>query len=278
MDFDEEPNRFQLNFRNHRKSVIVDGKIAFVGGHNVGDEYMGKDPILTPWRDTHMKISGPVVTCLQVPFIEDWHWATGKSIEGLRWDLEEAAEDVAGDAMAVGIPSGPADPMETCSLFFHACISSATKRVWLATPYFVPDEALVLSLQLAAARGVEVKILIPETTDSQLIRMSSFSYLEEMEKAGIEIWRYQKGFLHQKVILVDDSFVSIGSANMDNRSLRLNFELMVGVEDEAFAGEVSKMLENDFSNSQRATPDDLKSKSLPFRLGVRIARLLAPIQ
>jgi cardiolipin synthase A/B len=278
MNFDKEPNRFQINFRNHRKLVVIDGKTAFVGGHNVGSEYLGAHPVLTPWRDSHMRISGPVVTCLQVPFMEDWHWATGETIQDLQWSLEAAAEASGGSALAVGIPSGPADPMETCSLFFHACIHAAQKRIWIATPYFVPDEALILSLQLAAARGVEIKILIPDLGDSKLIRLSSFSYLEELGKAGIEVWRYEKGFLHQKALLVDDHFASLGSANMDNRSLRLNFELMVGVQDEKFAGEVEKMLEEDFSNSRLTSGDDLDQKSLLYKLSVRVARLLAPIQ
>ncbi|WP_379710483.1 cardiolipin synthase [Haloferula chungangensis] len=278
MDFDKEPNRFQINFRNHRKLIIVDGKVGFVGGHNVGDEYFGKHPVLTPWRDSHLRISGPAVICLQVPFIEDWTWATGQDIEGLKWDLEDADEKAAGDALAVGVPSGPADPMETCSLFFHACIHAAKERIWIATPYFVPDQALVISLQLAAARGVDVRVLIPDTSDSKLVQLSSFSYLKEMESAGVQIWRYQSGFMHQKVLLVDDDFASIGSANLDNRSLRLNFELMVAVKDRTFAAEVEEMLQNDFSNSRLATADDLKGKSLFYRMGVRVARLLAPIQ
>ena len=271
-------NRFQLNFRNHRKLVIVDGKTAFVGGHNVGDEYLGMHPTLTPWRDSHMRLTGPVVTCLQVPFAEDWHWASGKTLSDLDWNIA-SKKDITGEtAEAICIPTGPADPMETCSLAFLACINASRERLWIATPYFVPDEPIIQALQLASRRGVDVRILIPELFDSELVRFSSYSYLRDMEMAGAQVWRYQKGFLHQKVMLVDQDFVSIGSANLDNRSFRLNFELQVGVRDRDFNKKVEAMLLEDFSNARRASPEELNDKSAPFKLGVRISRLLAPIQ
>ncbi|YCM45567.1 cardiolipin synthase [Verrucomicrobiaceae bacterium 227] len=278
MNMDGDPNRFQLNYRNHRKLVIVDGITAFVGGHNIGDEYLGKHPTLTPWRDCHLKIEGPVVSCLQVPFIEDWKWATGEIIDGLLWDLKEAKRETTGSSQAVCIASGPADKLETCALYYHAAIHAAQKRIWIATPYFVPDAALVTSLQLAAKRGVEIRILIPGLSDSFLTERSAYSYLEELDLEGIQIYRYQNGFTHQKVLIVDDDFSAIGSANFDNRSLRLNFELTVGVIDEAFQTEVARMLERDFGNSTLFQLQDLEDKSAWFRFTVQVSRLLAPIQ
>lgn len=275
MDLGDDVNRFQLNYRNHRKLVVVDGKTAFVGGLNVGDEYLGKHATLTPWRDTCARFTGPIVTSLQVPFAEDWYWATGDVLELIGWDT---SGQQAGAAEAVCVPTGPADEMDTCALHFLAAIEGAKDRIWIATPYFVPDEAIVLALQLAAKRGVEVRILMPELYDSKLVQYSSYSYLEAMDKAGAKVWRFQKGFLHQKILLVDDDFVSIGSANLDNRSFRLNFELQVAVRDRVFADEVEKMLVNDFSNARPTGPSELQSKSATFKLGVRISRLLAPIQ
>jgi len=275
MNIGDDANRFQLNYRNHRKLVVVDGKTAFVGGQNVGDEYLGKHPTLTPWRDSQARFTGPVVTCLQLPFAEDWNWATGELLKDLDWDISGKQ---AGKADALCMPSGPADSLDTCALYFLSAINEAKDRIWIATPYFVPDESIVLALQLAAQRGVEVRILMPEIFDSELVRYSSYSYLEAMDKAGVQVWRFQKGFLHQKVMLVDEDFVSIGSANLDNRSFRLNFELQVGVRDRDFASKVEKMLDQDFSNSRLAGPADLASKSSKFKLGVRISRLLAPIQ
>ncbi|MGJ8698294.1 MAG: cardiolipin synthase [Verrucomicrobiaceae bacterium] len=278
MNIEGDLNRFQLNYRNHRKLVVVDGITAFVGGHNVGDEYLGKHPTLTPWRDCHMRISGPVVPCLQIPFLEDWKWATGETIHDLDWNLERADKKTRGDSQAVCIASGPVDQVETCSLFFHAAIHAAKKRIWIATPYFVPDEALVTSLQLAAKRGVDVRILIPSKNDSLLVERSALSYLEDLDLPGIEIYSYTRGFMHQKVVIVDDDFTAIGSANFDNRSLRLNFELMVGVSDEVFQEKVVKMLQEDFENSVILDKGLLEEKSVWFRFTVRFARLLAPIQ
>jgi cardiolipin synthase len=267
-------NRFRLNFRNHRKIVIVDGEVAYVGGHNVGDEYLGKDPVLSPWRDTHVELRGPVVQCVQVSFVEDWNWAAGETPE-LDWDPERAEE---GDAAAACIPTGPADKLETGTLCFLQAINSAQDRLWIVSPYFVPDEQLMSALQLAALRGVDVRILIPQNPDHLHVYLSGISYLEEAEEAGIKIYRYQPGFLHQKVWLIDDYAASIGTANLDNRSMRLNFEITMLIFSKNFASQVESMLEADFARSKLATPAEYTEQSLPFRFLVRVCRLLAPVQ
>ena len=276
MNSSGKANRFQLNFRNHRKIVVVDGKRGFLGGLNVGDEYLGKDPKLTPWRDTHMEWQGPIVKCLQVPFAEDWRWATGDLLDQLDWEIRPG--DVAGEVEALCLATGPADPFETCAMGFLTLINGARERVWLATPYFVPDNKIVTALQLAAMRGVDVRVILPDRSDSSLVHMSSFSFLKELEDAGVKFYRFQKGFLHQKVMLIDDSISAIGSANLDNRSFRLNFEVIGIVSDTAFNGEVSRMLEADLANSIPTGAPDLTDQSFWFRLRVRLARMLAPIQ
>ncbi len=275
-------NRFRMNFRNHRKIVVVDGDVAYVGGHNVGDEYLGKHPTLTPWRDTHVAVRGPVVQFVQVSFVEDWLWAVGSTPEWrsggtheLDWNPEKAPQ---GDMLALCLPTGPADDLETCTLFFLDAINVAKNRLWIVSPYFVPDEQLMSALQLAALRGVDVRILIPENPDQNLVYYSSFSYLEEAEKAGIKIYRYQPGFLHQKVMLVDDSASVIGTANFDNRSMRLNFEVSMLIVDKEFASKVETMLREDFSNSRKVSAEEYTDASRAFRFAVRVARLLAPIQ
>lgn len=267
-------HRFRLNFRNHRKIVIVDGEVAFVGGHNVGDEYLGLDPVLSPWRDTHVELRGPVVQCVQVSFVEDWNWAAGSTPE-LDWDPERAPE---GNAASACIPTGPADTLETGTLCFLQAINSAQDRLWIVSPYFVPDEQLMSALQLAALRGVDVRILIPQNPDHLHVYLSGLSYLEEAEEAGIRIYRYQPGFLHQKVWLIDDYAAAIGTANLDNRSMRLNFEITMLIFSKAFASEVEAMLEADFERSKLATPAEYTERSLPFRFLVRVCRLLAPVQ
>lgn len=269
-------NRFQLNFRNHRKILVVDGKRGFLGGLNVGDEYLGKDPKLTPWRDTHMEWRGPIVKVLQVPFAEDWRWATGELLDGLDWEIRPG--DAAGEMEALCLATGPADPFETCAMGFLTLIDGARDRIWLATPYFVPDDKIVTALQLAAMRGVDVRVILPGLSDSTLVYLSSFSYLKELEDAGVKFYRYQNGFMHQKVMIVDDSISAIGSANLDNRSFRLNFEVIGVVSDIAFNAEVSQMLEDDLAHSERTGSDALAKEPFWFRLGVRLSRMLAPIQ
>ena len=266
-------NRFQLNFRNHRKIVVVDGKIAYVGGHNVGDEYLGKHPTLGPWRDTHVSVEGPVVQTIQFCFVEDWYWAT-KGIPELNWELIRAAD---GHEDALMIASGPADRLETCGLMFVQAINAAIKRVWIASPYFVPDLQTLSALKLAVLRGVDVRILLPEKADHRTVYLSSFTYYQNTLPLGIKLFRYTAGFMHQKVFLVDSSCAAVGTANLDNRSFRLNFEITLLNYDPGFVSEVETMLTNDFSRSRSVTLEEYSERSFFFKLAARSARLLAPI-
>jgi len=268
-------NRFQLNFRNHRKIVVVDGKHAWVGGLNVGDEYLGLDPKVGFWRDTHLHVQGPVVQAVQVAFLEDWHWAADELLK-LQWDPQPSP--TAARRTILALPSGPADDLETCTLFFLAVINAATTRLWIASPYFVPDEQFITAVQLAALRGVDVKVLVPKKSDNVLMGLSIWSYLEDLEAAGVELYQYTRGFMHQKVTLVDDRACTIGTANFDNRSFRLNFEITIGVADDEIASRVRRMLEADFASAERITLADLHARSSAFRLAVRVARLASPVQ
>ncbi|MEO8351404.1 MAG: cardiolipin synthase [Chthoniobacteraceae bacterium] len=268
-------NRWQLNFRNHRKIVVVDGEAAWVGGHNVGDEYLGRDAKIGPWRDTHVKVTGPVVHSVQMAFLEDWHWASGELLT-LNWDPYPAASGARRDALC--LPSGPSDRFETCTLFFQHIINSAAKRLWIASPYFVPDEQFVSALQLAALRGVDVRVLVPEKTDNFLVNLSGWSYVPELENAGIRVFRHGKGFMHQKVTLIDDRYCTIGTANFDNRSFRLNFEITIAVADTEFASEVESMLEQDFADAREVHAQEYEQSGFWKRFAVRAARLMAPVQ
>jgi cardiolipin synthase len=267
-------NRFQINFRNHRKIVIVDGDIAYVGGLNVGDEYLGRHPKLGPWRDTHVEVRGPVVQAIQFTFLEDWYWATG-DVPELEWTPHPAPKD---NETALVLASDPSDILETCGLFFMHAINAARERIWIASPYFVPDTALIYALQLAALRGVDVRVMLPERPDHLLVFLSGFSYIAEAEPAGVKFYRYKIGFMHHKVILVDDDLAAIGTANFDNRSIRLNFELMLVFADKAFAATVREMLEHDFAQCRLATAEEVASKPFLFHVAVRLSRLMAPIQ
>ena len=265
-------NRFQVNFRNHRKIVVVDGLLGFIGGHNVGDEYLGGHPQLSPWRDTHVQISGPVLACLQESFAEDWYWAT-RQLPPLI--LPDAYPD--NGVLCQALASGPADPQETCSLFFLEAIHSATRRVWITSPYFIPDEAVFAALRLAVLRGVDVRVLIPSRPDHRIVYAASSLFAFEAVRAGVRMFRYQPGFLHQKVVLVDDDVSAIGSANLDNRSFRLNFEITLLTVDRGFADQVENMLNNDFEQAREITAEDSRDTHQLQQLGMRIARLISPI-
>ena len=267
-------NRFRINFRNHRKIVIVDGEVAFLGGHNVGDEYVGKSDF-GRWRDTHVALRGPAVKGVQLVFCEDWFWATDRKHLGLSWQLDIA--ETPGMAALV-VPSGPADDRETCSLFFVDAINSAQRRLWIVSPYFVPDEQVMTALELAVLRGVDVRVMLPEKVDHKLVYLSSFTYLNDAEKSGMRFFRYQDGFLHQKVMLIDEDISMVGTANFDNRSFRINFEITLLLVDRGFAQQVERMLEEDFAQCREVGRRDYKDKPVWYRLASRFARLMAPIQ
>ena len=267
-------NRFQLNFRNHRKTVVVDGHTAWIGGHNVGDEYLGNDPKFGNWRDTHMRLEGPAALGAQIAFVEDWRWAADETLEDLAWTPTVSA---GGNAQALVIASGPADELETAALMFNQAINSATRRIWIASPYFVPDDAIVQSLQLAALRGVDVRILIPEISDNRFVKLAAYSYFDELKYTGVSFYRYQDGFLHQKALLVDDVVAAVGTANFDNRSFRLNFEITVVVADEAFAADLEHMFEADFARSRIMEEAEYDAKPYWFKVAVRMSRLAAPV-
>jgi len=267
-------NRFQLNFRNHRKIAVIDGKTAWLGGHNIGDEYLGRNPKYPNWRDTHIRLDGPSALGVQLSFVEDWHWATDEALL-LNWTPKPIKQ---GDQRVLILPSGPSDPFETASLMMQHAMHVAKDRIWIASPYFVPDEGVQQALRLAALRGVDVTILIPEKPDNLLIYLSAYSFVTGILKAGVKIMRYQRGFLHQKVFLVDDYLAAVGTANMDNRSFRLNFEITAIVDNKGFASQVETMLLNDFSQSNEMLIEEIEGKPLWFTILSRAAYLSAPVQ
>jgi cardiolipin synthase A/B len=266
-------NRFQLNFRNHRKVVVVDGRAGWSGGLNVGDEYLGRDPRIGAWRDTHLKLVGPAVFGLQLSFLEDWYWASG-DILWFDWTPSAATER---NLPVLVLPSGPADRFETASLMVQLALSNAQQRIWIASPYFVPDEGAQAAMKLAALRGVDVRILIPERPDNPLLYFAAYAFMGPLIEAGVKVFRYHDGFLHCKTILVDDKAAAVGTVNLDNRSFRLNFEITTWVYDTDFAREMAEKYEHDFSNSHQMVLADVVDRPWWFRLASRAAYLLAPV-
>lgn len=266
-------NQFQINFRNHRKMVVVDGVTGWLGGLNVGDEYLGLDPEFSPFRDTHIKLEGPVVTQLQSVCLWDWYWAA-REIPELDWKPTAAR---GGDVAAMIVPSDPIQRMETASLFFITAINAASERVWLTAPYFVPDEAVQKALELAALRGVDVRILTSGKSDSLPVFLAGFHYIQILSEYGIKFYAYEPGFMHEKVMLVDDEVSTVGTVNFDNRSFRLNFEVTALIVDKKFAAEVESMLNDDFAHSRRIDNASLSDKPYWWQVGVKLSRLAAPI-
>ena len=264
-------NRFQLNFRNHRKIVVVDGTRGFVGGLNVGDEYLGLAPPLSPWRDTHLEIEGPAVADLQRSFAEDWHWVTGALPPLLKPGPGQ------GQAHTLIAATGPADRQETCSLLFVSLIHAARRRLWITTPYFVPDQAVMAALRLAVFRGVDVRVLIPSIPDHRTVFLATSLYAHDAVLAGIRMFRYRPGFVHEKVLLVDDDTAMVGSMNLDNRSFRLNFEIAALNVDADFASQVEAMLCDDFEHAYEVTVAEYEQASYVRRLAMHVARLFDPV-
>ncbi|MCL7969821.1 MAG: cardiolipin synthase [marine benthic group bacterium] len=267
-------NKFQLNFRNHRKIVVVDGRTTWIGGHNVGDEYLGHDPDMSPWRDTHVRLDGPIAIQAQGVFAMDWFWAQREFLE-LDWKPDPAPDG--SDMPGIVVATGPADPLETAGMFFVHALNSARDRIWITAPYFVPDESIVKALMLASLRGVDVRILVPGIVDKWLADRAMYHYMELLADSNVKFYMHRPGFLHQKVMVVDEAIASIGTHNFDNRSFRLNFEISAVLYDEAFTTEVAKMLERDMATSELLDPTTFKDRSWFWRFSVNFARLWAPV-
>ncbi|TWU22266.1 putative cardiolipin synthase YwiE [Novipirellula galeiformis] len=268
-------NRFQINFRNHRKLVIVDGKVAIVGGLNLGDEYLGKASWVTRWRDTAVEIHGELARKVQAVFAGDYYWAARIDLPEARWDRDPNPQNDSG--LAAVCATGPADPRPRATMMFAAVAGAARERLWISTPYLVPDDALMVALSMARARGVDVRLLIPSVADQWAVYMAGYHYEQELAELGIPVYRYQGGVLHQKCVLVDDELVLIGSTNFDNRSLHLNFELMVAIAEPSLITEVANMLEQDFAESQWSNALDGPLRPWLARVGTAIARLFSPV-
>ncbi|MDG4649529.1 cardiolipin synthase [Roseibacterium sp. SDUM158017] len=265
--------RFQVNFRNHRKVVIADGRVGFLGGLNVGDEYMGRDPAYGAWRDTFCRIEGPMVTQLQLIFAEDWHWVTG---EVLRDILDWSSEDGPGGMDGLIVATGPIDTEDTGSAMLFSTLAAARSRIWVSTPYLVPDLATLTALKHAAIEGKEVRILVPDAIDHYLPWLAAFAYFDELLEAGVEIWRYREGFLHQKAFLIDDGLAAVGTHNLDHRSSQLNFETMAYFFDKGFCAELEAVLRKDFARAVRLEKT-LDEQPLRLRIAAPVARLMAPV-
>jgi cardiolipin synthase A/B len=261
------------NLRNHRKLLVVDGRLGFTGGMNVtADHYPALHPRY-PIQDVHFQIEGPVVARLQECFADDWEFCTDEALEGEPWFAELGP---CGPVVARGIASGPDDDLEKLRLAFLGALSCARTSVRIVTPYFLPDYGLVSALNTAALRGVQVEILLPQQTDNPIVQWAVTAQLWQVLDHGCKVWLIPPPFDHTKLILVDGVWTLLGSANWDPRSLRLNFEFDVECYDEVLTGTLEAIFLEKQKRSRPVTLADVDGRSLPIKLRDGVARLLTP--
>lgn len=265
----------KLNYRNHRKIVVIDRKIGYVGGFNIAREYLGQKKRFGYWRDTHIRISGNAVQDLETQFVLDWRFASGESIS-LR-------ETLLGEVSSVGktpvqiVSSGPNSVREEIKRSMMRMITFAEKSVYLQTPYFVPDPSMLESLKMAAQSGVDVRIMIPCMPDHLFVYWATYSYCGELIRSGARVFIYDAGFLHAKTLVVDGEVSTVGSANFDRRSFRLNFETNAFIYEETFAGTMEDKFLADAAKGRELTIADYEARSFVIKFKEAVARLLSDI-
>jgi len=266
--------RLHINCRNHRKIAIVDGRSGFLESKNIADEYLGRKKKLGPWRDTNLRIKGPAVAQLQEIFVDDWHFTTQEALTANRYF---PAPTVEGSRIVQIVPSGPDGRAQQMYQLLFAAMFDADQTISILTPYFVPDPAMVLALQAAAYRGVRVRLLLPAKSDHYVVLWAGRGSYEELLESGIEIYEYFGGMMHSKVVAVDQRWSMVGSANMDVRSFRLNFEVTAILYDNEIAKGVHEEFEVLMSQSRRITLKEVRAWTYPQNLAAGIARLAAPL-
>lgn len=265
----------RVNYRNHRKIVVVDGNIGFIGGLNVGDEYLSRSKTYGFWRDTHMLVKGEAVRSLQIIFLQDWQYVTGEKIMDPAYLSPELEQGCSGAVQIV--PSGPDNESRALKNIFFAMITSAKKSVWLATPYFIPDEDIMTALRVAGMAGIDVRLLFPAKPDKRLPFLASHSYFPSLLEVGVKIYEYEKGFLHSKLLIIDGEVATVGTANMDMRSFHLNFEVNVLLLHDDSIEKMVKDFERDLLTTNLINKDEFMKKKFLVRMAESAARLLSPL-
>ncbi|MBT6006634.1 MAG: cardiolipin synthase [Prolixibacteraceae bacterium] len=264
----------RVNFRNHRKILIVDGEIGFTGGINIADRYIEGIKGIGRWRDTHLQIEGDAVACLQVVFAADWYFVINENLAGRKYFPALTERDGGPVQISAG---GPDSDWENIGQAFFAAITSAKNKVYIVTPYLMPPLNIISALKIAALSSVDVRILIPEKSDAIIPKWSSFSYVEEFLEAGIKIYFYQPGFIHSKYLIVDDLFSSIGTTNFDFRSLETNFEVNAFIYHEHFTRTLEKHFIADLQNSSEIKLVEWKKRPWHYKLRESMAHIVSPL-
>lgn len=264
----------QLNYRNHRKIIVIDGKVGFLGGLNIGDEYLGYDPKLGFWRDTHLKIEGEGVYNLQNVFLMDWRFVSKEQISSKKYYPKLVHY---GEELIQITSSGPDSDWKSIMQAYFTMISNAEERIWITSPYLVPGESINTALMVAALSGIDVRIIIPDRPDHILVYWASRGNVAALLKAGVKIYTYVEGFIHSKVLLVDGVAGSVGSANLDIRSLEINFEVNSFIYDEDVIKRLEYDFERDLENSKEISLEEHSKRGILAKFKESIGVLFSPL-
>jgi cardiolipin synthase A/B len=268
----------RLNYRNHRKIIVIDGKTAFVGGINVDDRYINKGKNKTFWRDTHLRIDGPGIQYLQYLFFCDWNFCADEKLHPDQHFFPSENKLPVNDKKIVQIAASGPDSGAPAILFsILQAIGLATKEILITTPYFIPGEGLLDALTIASLGGVKVKLLVPGISDSILVNAAARSYYVDLMKGGVEIYLYNKGFVHAKTMVTDSKIAMVGTANMDSRSFDLNFEVNAIVYDSEIAGELRDIFYNDLKDAEKIDVEVWRKRPLYKQFFEKTARLVSPL-
>lgn len=264
----------KVNFRNHRKILIVDGKIGFTGGINIADRYIDGIPKIGVWRDTHLQITGDAVATMQVVFAADWYFVINENLTGEKFFPPLSEKN--GTPVQI-TASGPDSDWESMEQAYLSAILNAKESVYITSPYLMPPQTIVSALKTSALSGVDVRIIIPEKSDAVTSKWCSFSYVEQFLEAGIKIYFYQKGFIHSKTLMIDNIFSTVGTTNLDFRSLETNFEINAFVYEEKFTRQLRKHFMNDLKSSREIKLSEWKKRSWRFKLRESLAHIVSPM-
>lgn len=268
----------KLNYRNHRKLAIIDGMIGYTGGVNIRDDHLGRDKKLSPWRDTHIRIEGGGCYALQNIFLDDWRYCKNDNTPPKLY-LENGlfpSPKICGNATIQVVNSGPDSQVQKIKETFVQMITNAKERVYIQTPYFIPDDVFLSALRIASSSGIDVRIMVPFLPDKKTVYLATLSYLKEMAEIGIKIYLYN-GFLHSKAIIIDSNKLSIGTCNTDNRSFGLNFEDTVIIYSHELNSEYLKIFEKDMAKSKEVGINYFQKKKWITKLLQAIMRLLSSL-
>lgn len=268
---------FRINYRNHRKLVIIDDSIGYIGGFNVGDEYLGKSRRFGEWRDTHLRIRGDAAFGMKIRFLKDWYYASNDKKEEEEADPLWAPYEHEGDTGVQIVTSGPDTELPNVKSAIFRMIANAKERVYIQTPYFIPDQAILEALVTALSSGVDVHIMIPRKRDHPFVHWASLSFLGELLPRGAKCYIYEKGFLHAKMVAVDDYVSTVGSTNMDNRSFHLNFEANAIIYDQEINEKLINQFLVDTFYSDELRLSEYKARGITVKIREAFSRLLAPL-